>query len=642
MSEIREFKTESKRLLEMMINSIYTNKEIFLRELISNASDAIDKYHYLSLTNDTLDRSREYEINISIDKDNRTLTIKDNGIGMTKEELIDSLGTIAKSGSLEFMEKLKEKSDDEKAKLEIIGQFGVGFYSAYMVASKVEVVSKSPFSDKAYKFTSNGTESYEIDECDANFEGTEIKLFLRKDTEGEEEFDKYLDQYEISDLVKKYSDYIRYPIKMEFETEKLKKDEEGKEIENEYEKVLEVRTLNSMTPIWKKKKSDVTSEELNEFYKQKYYDYQDPLTNIFINIEGALNYTALIFIPKKAPYDLYSDKYEKGLQLYSKGVFIMDKCKDLVPDYLRFIKGLVDSNDLSLNISRELLQQSKELADISKNVEKRIISKLESMLKNERELYKEFFNNYGINIKYGIYDKYGLKKDLLKDLVLYHTINKDDYVTFKEYVENMKEGQEFIYYASGKTKEAILALPQMDLIKKQGYDVLVLTDEVDEFMINIMQEYDGKKFKSINQGDLDLISDEEKEKIKQQSEDKKSLLEKLKEILADDVKDVVLSKRLETSPVCLVSDDGLSFEMEKVMSQMPNAKDIKATRILEINPNHKLFEAIENLYNDNDPLLATYAKLLYDQALLIEGISISDPVAFSNMMCDLMVNKAKY
>lgn len=642
MSEIREFKTESKRLLEMMINSIYTNKEIFLRELISNASDAIDKYHYLSLTNDTLDRSREYEINISIDKDERTLTIKDNGIGMTKEELIDSLGTIAKSGSLEFMEKLKEKNDDEKAKLEIIGQFGVGFYSAYMVASKVEVVSKSPFSDKAYKFTSNGTESYEIDECEANFEGTEIKLFLRKDNEGEDEFDKYLDQYEISDLIKKYSDYIRYPIKMEFETEKPKKDEEGKVIENEYEKVLEVRTLNSMTPIWKKKKSDVTTEELNEFYKQKYYDYQDPLTNIFINIEGALNYTALIFIPKKAPYDLYSDKYEKGLQLYSKGVFIMDKCKDLVPDYLRFIKGLVDSNDLSLNISRELLQQSKELADISKNVEKRIISKLESMLKNERELYKEFFSNYGINIKYGIYDKYGLKKDLLKDLVLYHTINQDDYVTFKEYVENMKEGQEFIYYASGKTKEAILALPQMDLIKKQGYDVLVLTDEVDEFMINIMQEYDGKKFKSINQGDLDLISDEEKEKIKQQSEDKKSLLEKLKEILADDVKDVVLSKRLETSPVCLVSDDGLSFEMEKVMSQMPNAKDIKATRILEINPNHKLFEAIENLYNDNDPLLATYAKLLYDQALLIEGISISDPVAFSNMMCDLMVNKAKY
>ncbi len=642
MSEIREFKTESKRLLELMINSIYTNKEIFLRELISNASDAIDKYHYLSLTDDKLDRSREYEINISIDKDSRTLSIKDNGIGMTKEELIDSLGTIAKSGSLEFMEKMKDAEASEQSKIEIIGQFGVGFYSAYMVASKVEVTTKSPYSDKAYRFTSNGTDSYEIEELEPTFEGSEVKLYLRKDEGEENEYDRYLDQYEISDLVKKYSDYIRYPIKMEFEVEKQKKDEEGNNIENEYEKVLEVRTLNSMTPIWKKKKNEVTDEELNNFYKQKYYDYQDPLANIFINIEGALNYTALIFIPKKAPYDLYSDKYEKGLQLYSKGVFIMDKCKDLVPDYLRFIRGLVDSNDLSLNISRELLQQSKELADISKNVEKKIVSKLESMLKNERELYKEFFNNYGINIKYGIYDKYGLKKDLLKDLILYHTVNQEDYVTLKEYVESMKEGQEFIYYASGKTKEAILALPQMDLIKKQGYDVLVLTDEVDEFMINVMQEYEGKKFKSINQGDLNLISDEDKEKIKQQSEDKKSLLEKLKEILADDVKDVVLSERLETSPVCLVSEDGLSFEMEKVISQMPNSKDIKATRILEINPKHKLFEAIENLYNDNDPMLETYAKLLYDQALLIEGIAIKDPVAFSNMMCELMVKQAKY
>lgn len=642
MSEIREFKTESKRLLELMINSIYTNKEIFLRELISNASDAIDKYHYLSLTDDKLDRSREYEINIAIDKDLRTLTIKDNGIGMTKEELIDSLGTIAKSGSLEFMEKMKNAETSEESKLEIIGQFGVGFYSAYMVASKVEVTTKSPYSEKAYRFTSNGTDNYEIEELEPTFEGSEVKLYLRKDETDENEYDRYLDQYEISDLVKKYSDYIRYPIKMEFEVEKQKKDEDGKDIENEYEKVLEVRTLNSMTPIWKKKKNEVTDEELNSFYKQKYYDYQDPLTNIFINIEGALNYTALIFIPKKAPYDLYSDKYEKGLQLYSKGVFIMDKCKDLVPDYLRFIKGLVDSNDLSLNISRELLQQSKELADISKNVEKRIVSKLESMLKNERELYKEFFNNYGINIKYGIYDKYGLKKDLLKDLVLYHTVNEEDYVTLKEYVEKMKEGQEFIYYASGKTKEAILALPQMDLIKKQGYDVLVLTDDVDEFMINVMQEYDGKKFKSINQGDLNLLSDEDKEKIKQQSEDKKPLLDKLKEILSNDVKDVVLSERLETSPVCLVSEDGLSFEMEKVISQMPNANDLKATRILEINPKHKLFEAIENLYNDNDPMLETYAKLLYDQALLIEGIAIKDPVSFSNMMCELMVKQAKY
>lgn len=636
MSEIREFKAESKRLLELMINSIYTNKEIFLRELISNASDAIDKYHYLSLTDDSLDRGREYEINLKISKNDRTLFIKDNGIGMTKEEMINSLGTIAKSGSYEFMEKIKDKTEAEK--LEIIGQFGVGFYSAYMVADKVEVISKSPFSSVAYKFSSFGADSYEIDELDPEFEGTEIKLYLREGNE----FDKYLDQYEIKDLVEKYSDYIRYPIKMEIEIENPKLDEEGKEIKGEFITDYEVQTLNSMTPIWKKKKNEVTDEELNSFYKDKFFDYQDPLTNIFINIEGALNYTALVFIPKKAPYDLYSDKYEKGLKLYSKGVFIMEKCKALVPDYLRFIKGLVDSSDLSLNISREILQETKELEKISVNVEKKIISKLESILKNERELYKEFFTTYGINLKYGIYDKYGLKKDLLKDLILYNTINNEDYITLKEYIENMKENQEYIYYASGKNKEAVLSLPQMDLVKKQGFDVLVLTDDVDEFMINIMQEYEGKKFKSINQGDLDLISNEDKEKIKQKSEDKKSLLEKLKEILKDDVKDVVLSERLDTSPVCLVSDDGLSFEMEKVLSAMPNGKEVKASRILEINPNHKLFEAIENLYNDNNEMLDTYAKLLYDQALLIEGIAIKDPVKFSNMMCDLMINNAKY
>ena len=636
MSEIREFKTESKRLLELMINSIYSNKEIFLRELISNASDAIDKHHFLSLTDDNLERGREYEIDISFDKAKRLLSIKDNGIGMTKDEMINSLGTIAKSGSSEFLEKMKDAS--EKEKLEIIGQFGVGFYSAYMVADKVTVVSKSEYSDKAIVFESEGTESYEISETEPTFSGTEVTLHLRKG----DEYDNFLDQWEIQSLVRKYSDYIRYPIKMDFETEEQEKDEEGKPIEGKYNKVIETRTLNSMTPIWKKKKSEVTDEELNEFYKQKYYDYQDPLTNIFVNVEGKLNYSALIFIPKKAPYDLYSDKFEKGLQLYSKSVFIMDKCKDLVPDYLRFIKGLVDSSDLNLNISREILQKSKDIEDIANNVEKKIVSKLEGMLKNERDKYIEFFNTYGINIKYGIYDKFGLKKDLLKDLVLYHTISSDDYITLAEYVEKMKEGQEFIYYASGKNKEAVMALPQMDIVKKKGYDVLVLTDDVDEFAISIMQDYNGKKFKSINQGDLDLLTEEEKEKIKQTAEDKKSLLEKLKEILKDDVKDVVLSERLQESPVCLVSEDGISFEMEKVMAQNPMGSDIKATRILEINPNHKLFEAIENLYNDNDPMLDTYAKLLFDQALLIEGISLKDPVEFSNRMCELMVKNAKY
>ena len=639
MSEIREYKTESKRLLDLMINSIYTNKEIFLRELISNASDAIDKYHYLSLDNDTLERGREYAITLDLDKDNRTITIIDNGIGMTKEELIDSLGTIAKSGSLEFMQKIKDKTDKEK--VEIIGQFGVGFYSAYMVSEKVEVYTKSPFSDKGYKFVSNGTENYEIDECDDLEQGTKIVLYLRPNKD-EDNYDEFLDQYRVKSLVKKYSDYIKYPIKMACTKFVPKLDEEGKEIESETEEVTEIQTLNSQLPIWKKKKNEVTEEELNEFYKTKYYDYQDPLTSIFINIEGALNYTALVFIPKRAPYDLYSEKYEKGLQLYSKGVFIMDKCKDLVPDYFRFVKGLVDSNDLSLNISREILQQNSILEKIAGNVEKKIASKLESLLKNEREKYVEFFENYGVNLKYGIYDKYGLKKDLLQDLLLFKSIKNDQYITLKEYVESMAEGQECIYYASGKNKEVVSAMPQMDLVKGKGYDVLVLTDDVDEFMISVMQEYDKKKFKSINQGDLDLIDKDEEEKINNLSEDKKSLLEKIKEVLGEDVNDVVISKRLTDSPVCLVSKDGLSFEMEKVLDKIPNNTGIKSEKVLEINPKHKLFEALENLFNDNDPDLDKFVKLLYSQALLIEGFPIENPVEFSNMMCELMIKSAKY
>ena len=639
MSEVREYKTESKRLLDLMINSIYTNKEIFLRELISNASDAIDKYHYLSLDDDKLERGREYEIFLEIDKKNRTLTITDNGIGMTKDELIDSLGTIAKSGSLEFMNKLKDKTDKEK--VEIIGQFGVGFYSAYMVSEKVEVYTLSPFSDKGYKFTSNGTENYTIDEVDGLKQGTKIVLYLRKNKD-EDKYDEFLDEWHIKSLVKKYSDYIRYPIKMECTKYVPKKDKDGKEVEGETEEVREVEVLNSQLPLWKKPKNEVTDEELNEFYKNKFYDYQDPLTHIFVNVEGALNYTALVFIPKKAPYDLYSEKYEKGLQLYSKGVFIMDKCKDLVPDYFRFVKGLVDSNDLSLNISREILQQNADLEKIASNVEKKIKAKLEDMLKNERDKYIEFFENYGVNLKYGIYDKYGLKKDLLQDLILFKSIKNDNYITLKEYVEAMAKDQEFIYYASGKNKDVVNAMPQMDLVKGKGYDVLVLTDDVDEFMIQIMQEYDKKKFKSINQGDLDRLNKEEEKKIDEISEDKKSMLEKIKEVLGDKVSDVVISKRLTDSPVCLVSKDGLSFEMEKVLDKIPNNQGLKSEKVLEINPKHKLFEALENLYNDNDPDLEKYAKLLYSQALLIEGFPIENPVEFSNMMCELMVKGASY
>ena len=641
MSEVRQYKTESKRLLDLMINSIYTNKEIFLRELISNASDAIDKYNYLSLTNDKLDKTRDYQIFLEIDKDKKTLSITDNGLGMTKGELIDSLGTIAKSGSYEFLKKLDDKDKTEKEKIDIIGQFGVGFYSSYMVSSKVEVYTKSPFSEKGYMFSSTGTEDYTIDECENLPEGTKIVLYIKDDTE-EEKYSDYLNEYRIKTLVKKYSDYIRYPIKMEVTKFVPKKDENGKEIENETVEEKTIETLNSQLPIWKKKKNEVTDEELNEFYKNKYYDYQDPLTNIFINVEGALNYTALIFIPKKAPYNLYSENYEKGLQLYTKGVFIMDKCKDLVPDYFRFVKGLVDSNDLSLNISREILQQNSVLKKIASNIEKKIASKLESMLKNDRKLYEEFFENYGVNLKYGIYDKYGLKKELLQDLILFKSVKSEGYITLNEYVEKMVEGQECIYYASGKTKEAVEAMPQMDRIKGKGYDVLICEDDIDEFMLQVMTSYKEKMFKSVNQGDADALDKEEEDKLKELQEDKKSMLEKIKEILADEVSDVVISRRLTDSPVCLVSTDGLSFEMQKVMEKIPTSKNLKADKVLEINPNHKLFETLENLYNDNDPSLSDYVKLLYDQALLIEGFPIKDPVEFSKKMCNLMINCKKY
>lgn len=639
MAEKKEFKTESKRLLELMINSIYTNREIFLRELISNASDAIDKYHYLSLTDPNLPKDEEYQIFLEIDKKNRTLTITDNGIGMTHDELVDSLGTIAKSGSYEFLKNLKEKPDKEQ--IDIIGQFGVGFYSSFMVASEVEVRTKSPKSETGYVFTSAGAETYEIDTMDRLSRGTTVILHLRKN-ENEEDYDQYLEEYTIKRLVKKYSDYIRYPIRMEVTKSVPKKDNDGKEIEDKYEEVKETETLNSMTPIWKKHKNEVTEEELNAFYKQKYYDYQDPLTSIFINVEGALNYTALIFIPKKAPYDLYSEKYEKGLQLYNRGVFVMEKCKELVPDYYRFIKGLVDSSDLSLNISREILQKNHELEKISENVEKKIAAKLEAMLKNERNKYLDFFKAYGVNLKYGVYDNFGLKKDLLQDLLLYKTVQKDDYVTLKEYTEAMPKGQEFIYFASGKTKEQVMALPQMDLIKKQGYDVLILSDDIDEFVMQVMQEYDKKKFKSINQGDLDLIEKDEEKKINELAQDKKSMIDKIKEVLKDDVKDVVLSKRLTDSPVCLVSDEGISFEMEKFIAQLPNEEKPKASRILEINPKHPLFGTLEHLFNDNDEHFGDYAKLLYSQALLIEGLQLKDPVDFSNKMTELLIRASKH
>lgn len=638
MSEIKQFKTESKRLLDMMINSIYTNQEIFLRELISNASDAIDKYHFLSLTDEKLTRRNDYQILIETNEEERTLTISDNGIGMTYDELNDSLGTIAKSGSKEFIEKMK--NDNGNSEIEIIGQFGVGFYSAFMVAKKIEVDTLSPYSEQAYRFSSEGTETYEVSKIEKNNVGTTIKLYLRDNTE-DVYYDEFLDEYRLRELVRKYSDYVRYPIQMLITQEEPKFDEEGNIIEDEYETTTELTTLNSMTPIWKKNRSEVTDEELNEFYKNKFYDFQDPEASILINVEGAVTYTALIFIPKKPPYNLYSENYEKGLQLYSKGVFIMEKCKELVPDYLRFIKGLVDSSDLSLNISREILQQNRQLEKISSNVEKRILSRLENMLKNEREQYIEFFKNYGVNLKFGIYDQFGVKKDLLKDLILYNSVNNEQMITLAEYVEAMPEHQEFIYYASGKNKNAVLAMPQMDLIKKQGFDVLVLTDEIDEFAINVLEEYNEKKFKSINQGELDLLTEEEEKMLEELRESKKPFLEKLKEVLADKVDDVILSKRLTDSPVCLVSGEGISFEMEKVIASMPDNDKLKATRILEVNPNHELFSALEAIYNKNSNELAIYADILYSQALLIEGFNLEDPVDFSRKLSDLIVKSVK-
>ena len=637
MSEVRKFKTESKRLLDLMINSIYTNKEIFLRELISNASDAIDKYHYLSLTNKDIPAQDSYHIHLSINKDDRILTIEDNGIGMTYEEVINNLGTIAKSGSLEFLNNLKE----EQAKdIDIIGQFGVGFYSAFMVSDKVVVETKSPLSEKGYRFTSKGTEKYEIEEIDKPQVGTKIDIYLRKSTE-EEDYDQFLDDYHIQSLVKKYSDYVRYPITMEVEKSVPEVDKDGKEIENKYKTIHETITLNSMVPIWKKSKNEVSEKDLNEFYKQKFADYNDPMLSMFVNAEGMLTYNALLFIPKKAPYDLYTENYEKGLKLYTKGVFIMDKCKELIPDYLRFVKGLVDSSDLSLNISREILQQNRQLTKIATNIEKKVLNELTKLQKEDYDKYLDFFNQYGINFKYGIYNSYGADKEKLQDLLVYKTIQQEKPIPLKTYVENMKKDQEYIYFASAKDKNAVLAMPQMDLIKKHEYDVLILDDQIDEFVITMLQNYDKKSFKSINQGDLNILDEKQKEEVEKLKDLKKPLIEKLKEILKDDVSDGVISCRRSDSQVCLVSKDGVSLEMEKVLASLPTENKAKAQKVLELNPNHELFKAMERIYAKDANALKDYAELLYNQALLMEGFPLKDPVAFSNKMCELMIKSSK-
>lgn len=639
MKETKKFKTESKRLLDLMINSIYTNQEIFLRELISNASDAMDKRHYLSLTTEEIKDAANPEIRLVLDNKNRTITIIDDGIGMTHDELIDNLGTIAKSGSREFMQKMEEAAQ-KKQEIDIIGQFGVGFYSAFMVAKKVVVETKSVKEDKAYRFTSTGEESYSIEEIDKDKEGTKIILFLRDETE-DAHYDEYLANWKIESLVKKYSDYIRYPIRMEVEEQIPEKDAEGNIIEDKYQKQIVDKTLNSMIPIWKKNKKDVTDEEKNEFYKNKFNDYDDPLISMFFHVEGLLSYDSLLYIPSHSPFDLYSEKYEKGLQLYTKGVFIMEKAKDLIPDYLKFVKGLVDSSDLSLNISREMLQKSADLHRIAQNLEKKIINELAKLKDDDFDKYLKFFNIYGTHLKYGIYESYGQKKDLLKDLLIYETLNNEKMLSLKEYIEQKPEEQKDIYYVIGSSKDQVKLLPQMDAVMKKGYDVLILKDDVDEFALMMMHDYDGVEFKNVSEANLDIISEEEKDEINKLAETKKDFLESLKEALKDKVSDVRFSTRLIDSPVCLVSQEGgLSLGMEKVLKQMPNGQDASATKILEINPHHELVSALESLSDSPDDL-KEYAAVLYDQALLIEGLPLQDPTTFSKTIAKLMIKATK-
>lgn len=629
--EQKQFQAESKRLLDLMINSIYTHKEIFLRELISNASDAIDKLYYHSLTDNVTGLSREdFAIDVSVDKEHRTLSIQDNGCGMTAEDLESNLGTIAKSGSLAF----KQENGEQKEDIDIIGQFGVGFYSAFMVAKHVTVLSKPFGSNQAWRWESSGAEGYTIEQCEKDSHGTEIILELKEDTEGEK-YDEFLDQYHIQELVKKYSDYIRYPVRMDMERSRRK--EGSPDDKPEYESYTENVTLNSMVPIWKKNKSELKDEDYNEFYKNKFMDYDDPARVIHSSTEGSATYNALLFIPSRAPYNYYSRDYEKGLQLYASGVLIMDKCPDLLPDCFSFVKGLVDSQDLSLNISREMLQHDRQLKLIAGRLEKKIHSELLSMLKNEREKYEAFWKNFGLQLKYGVYDGFGAKKDLLADLLLFHSSSENKLVTLEEYIGRMKESQKYIYYACGETIERINLLPQTERLRDQGFEILYLTDDVDEFAVKMMHTHQEKEFRSVSDKDLGLETEEEKEEIKKQGEENKDMLNFLKDALDGKVKEVRLTGRLKNHPVCLSSDGPLSLEMEKVLNAAPTGQKVSADRVLELNSSHAVFETMRKLYDSDKDKLKEYASLLYSQALLIEGMPVEDPVAFSNAVCNLMI-----
>lgn len=636
MAETKQFKAESKRLLDMMINSIYTHKEIFLRELISNASDAIDKLYFKSLTDDKVNMNKDdFQIFITADKDNGVLTISDNGIGMTKDELENNLGTIANSGSLAF------KTENAAAEdIDIIGQFGVGFYSAFMVAKEVEVRSKAYGEEKAYLWKSEGVEGYTIEECEKDGVGTEIRLTLKDDTD-DESYSDYLMQWKISQLVKKYSDYIRFPIKMEMEHDHLKEGTGTDDVPAEYETHTEIETLNSMVPLWRKSKSEITDEEYNKFYREKFYDYNEPLAHIHAKAEGTATYDSLLYIPSQAPMDYYTKEFTKGLQLFSSGVLIMDKCEDLLPDHFSFVKGLVDSQDLSLNISREMLQHDRQLKLIAKSLERTIKNELKKMLTNEREKYEKFWKAFGLQVKFGIYNGYGANKDLLKDLLMFHSSFEKKLVTLDEYVSRMKEDQKYIYYAAGESVAKIDCLPQTEVVKDKGYEILYLTESVDEFALQMLMNYEEKQFKSVSASDLDIETPEEKEEFKKLAEDNKDLFASIKEALGGKIKEARLSERLKTHPCCLTNEGQISLDMEKTFAAMPgNEHNVKAEKVLEINPNHEMFKTLQKLHETDKDKLAAYSKILYTQALLIEGMTIDDPLEFSDLLCGLMADKA--
>lgn len=624
----REFQAESKRLLDMMIHSIYSQKEIFLRELISNSSDAIDKIYYKALTDENLTFNKEdYYIKVIPNKEARTLTLIDTGIGMTEEELEANLGTIAKSGSLAFKNEIE--MEDGQA---IIGQFGVGFYSAFMVADVVTVLTKALGSDQGYKWESHGADGYTIEPYDKAEIGTEIILKIKENTE-EDSYDEFLEEYRLKAIIKKYSDFIRYPIKMDVKVSKPKE-----ENDKEFVEVTEEQTINSMVPIWRKNKNELTDEDYNAFYAEKHFGFDQPLKHIHISVDGAVRYNAILYIPGQLPYDYYSREFEKGLELYSNGVLIMEKCPDLLPDFFSFVKGMVDSEDLSLNISREILQQDRQLKLIAKNIKNKIKKELQSMIKDDREKYESFYKAFGRQLKYGVYSDFGVNKEDLQDLLMFYSSKEKKLVTLDEYLSRMPEDQNYIYYATGESYERIEKLPQTEIVAEKGYEILYFTEDIDEFAIKMLMAYKEKEFKSVSSGDLG-IKEDENEKKATESEEKANqvLFDEMKEILAGEVKAVKLSKRLRSHPVCLTTEGDLTIEMEKVLSMMPDNQNVKAEKVLELNPNHEVFQSLKEAYEKDKEKLALYTKLLFNQALLIEGLPIQDPVAFTNDICKVMV-----